>query len=381
LLNNFENSDEAICRSFLLPRQKSKALSLGLHYLFSLLMSATPLVSVIALCYNHAPFLEEALDSLAFQSYKHFELIIVDDGSRDGSPALLQAWYESYQNKHRLYPTQFPDIPISLHLHQENKGICKRFNEGLALAQGRYVVDFALDDVLLPERLALQVAAFEQLPAHYGVLFGNARYLSAEGRLLHEHYPINAQGKAKKSVPSGDVYRHILERYFICTPTMMMRREVLEALGGYDETLSYEDFDFWLRSSRSYHYHYQDEVHTLRRLVPHSLSTQFYKSGRNRLLRDTLTICRKALLLNRSEAEHAALFGNAYYHLRQAYYMEDFELVAAFDAFLQEAPLQGYRQGARWLQWLLWLSGKKIRVNFLYRSYLYLRARISALWL
>ncbi len=88
---------------------------------------------------------------------------------------------------------------------------------------------------------------------------------------------------------------------------MMSRRAVYEALGGYDESLSYEDFDFWVRSARAYRYFFLDEVLTLKRRVAGSHSTQFYNRRHNPHLASTLEVCRKAYQLNRTPVAHPAL--------------------------------------------------------------------------
>ncbi len=80
-------------------------------------------------------------------------------------------------------------------------------------------------------------------------------------------------------IPQGDVYRDMLTTYFIPGPTMMIRREVFAALGGYDESLSYEDFDFWVRSSRIYRYAFLNERLTSIRKLKSSMSTGWYVPG------------------------------------------------------------------------------------------------------
>ncbi|MEM9981697.1 MAG: glycosyltransferase, partial [Bacteroidota bacterium] len=296
-----------------------------------------PLVSVICLCYNHEHFVKEALDSVVTQSYRPLQMIIVEDASQDKSAQVIQAWLEQYQKD-----SSETLVSVTFIKHITNQGICQSFNEALQKAKGKYIIDFATDDLLLPTRIAQQVAVFEALPVTYGVLFSNARYINEQGHALHTHYKINDQQQAIETVPQGEVYTAVLTRYFICTPTMMMRKQVLEKLQGYDETLHYEDFDFWVRSARHYQYYYLDEITTLRRLVKHSLSTQFYQKKRNQLLEDTLKVCKKAYQLNQQPAEDYALAKNLQYHLRQSFYMQCFPLVQAYYTVLQRERLKNY---------------------------------------
>ncbi len=286
-------------------------------------MPEQALVTVICLCYNHERFVEKAIMSVISQTYQNTEIILVDDGSRDNSPAKI-----------KQLAIQFPDIQTLI--LPQNIGNCKAFNKALALAKGKYVIDFATDDILLPERITEQVTLFETLPETYGVVFGNSQFISEQGQLLHTHYKIDSTGKAAAEVPSGDIYKDIFLKYFISTPTMMMRKTVLEKLNGYDESLSYEDFDFWVRSSRNWFYYYQDRVLTQKRIVAGSLSTQFYKKGQNKLLASTLIVCEKALILNRNKEENEALAICIRYHLRQSFFIEDYALVNKYALLLKK---------------------------------------------
>lgn len=313
---------------------------------------SSPLVTVICLCYNQAAYVKEALFSVVNQTYPNVELIIADDASTDGSLAVIQSFIE-----------QFPQTKLLT--NRQNSGNCRTFNQALALARGTYIIDLAADDVLLDTRLEKQVSQFEQLDELYGVGFTNALYMDEQSRVTGYHYPVTADGKAKTAVPSGDVYAEILKRYFICTPTMMMRKSVLDALGGYDEKLSYEDFDFWVRSARRYKYFYVDEPLTMKRRVNGSLSTKFYAAGQNAMLASTLRVCEKAERLNQTPEENAALAICVRYHLRQSFYTQNFELVHQYAALLKRlAPVD------RLTQVVVRLSTWKVPVTGLYRGYL-----------
>ena len=104
-------------------------------------MRPLPLVSVVCLCYNHARFLREALDSVLAQTYPNIEVIVVDDCSTDGSVSIIQ----EYIAKH-------PYIKFISTGH--NRGNTTAFNMGWRASHGAYIIDFATDDALLPERVA-----------------------------------------------------------------------------------------------------------------------------------------------------------------------------------------------------------------------------------
>src|SRR5690606_36933227 len=107
-------------------------------------------------------------------------------------------------------------------------------------------------------------------------------------------------------VPDGSVFPEVIARHFICSPTMMMRRTVLDKLNGYDETLAYEDFDFWVRSAPDFQYFFLDKILTKRRIHAAQMSQQQYKKNDKQLF-STITVCKKVQKLLRTEAEKEAL--------------------------------------------------------------------------
>jgi glycosyltransferase involved in cell wall biosynthesis len=263
-----------------------------------------PLVSVVCLCYNQRDWVEAAVDSVLRQTYPHIELIIADDASTDESREVIK----------RIH-AQHPDIRIML--SDVNRGNCTAFNAAFRETKGAFVVDFAADDLMHPERIEKQVRKFEELDESYGVVFTDAEYIDENGVLLHRHYDTLREKGLLKHVPEGDVYRDVLSRYFIASPTMLIRRAVLDAIGGYDETLAYEDFDFWVRSARFFKYAFLNEPLTRIRRTGRSMSTGWYKKG-DPQLHSTYLVCRKALSLCRDGEDRAALIRRARYELRQS---------------------------------------------------------------
>lgn len=288
-----------------------------------------PLVSVICLCHNHERFLQEAIDSVLDQTYPNIEIVVVDDASTDSSKALL---------KDICVKNNLPFIDIA-----ENIGNCAAFNKGFSVAKGKYVIDFATDDVMMPERIGKQVQFFEKQQENVGVIFSNAQFMDEKGGILGTHYKTDTKGNVVEDVPDGEVYAIVLERYFISPPTMMMRRKVLEDLGGYDESMAYEDFDFWVRSARSYEYAFQPEILTKIRRVKASLSSQYYKPGDGQLM-STYRVCLKAVALNRSEREEEALIKRLRYEARHAMLTGNHKEAALFFDLLEKQ--QGMNLGA-----------------------------------
>ena len=309
-----------------------------------------PWVSVICTAYNHADFVAEALQSVISQDYPNLELIVIDNASTDGTAGYIQPFL-----------TRYPAIQFIQ--NTQNLGLNRAFNQGLARSGGRYVIDLSADDVLLPGRVRKQVALFESLSGSYAVVFSNAAYIDVRGSRLRTHYAIDTQGHAQVRVPSGNVFRDVLAAYFICTPTMMMRRDVLLELGGYDESLAYEDFDFWVRSSRTYPYAYLDEVLTLKRSVPGSLAARV-TLPHNALLQSSLVVCQKAYASCLTTDEYQALAGRIRRFIRKAYYTEQYRLARQFGQLLTRIESPGALTA-----FVLLLSRLHLPVNGLYRRY------------
>ncbi|WP_345235859.1 glycosyltransferase family A protein [Hymenobacter saemangeumensis] len=266
--------------------------------------SRVPLVTIVALCHNHAPFLRPALDSLLAQEYPKLEVWLVDDASTDGSQAILREYAAAQPQWHTLF------LP-------ENVGNCRAFNAAFRQSRGEYLIDFATDDVLLPGRVSQQVAAMQTADARVGVLYTNCELIDEAGQSLGLHHRPDGRGGLLPPPASGWVFADVLRRYFISTPTMLMRRACLQELGGYDEQLSYEDFDFWVRASRRWQFLYLDEVTTQKRKHPRSMSARAYRRH-DPYLASTIVVCEKALALCRSPEERQALAVRLRWELRQA---------------------------------------------------------------
>jgi len=270
-----------------------------------------PLVTIICVCYNQARFVTEALDSVAAQTYQPIELIVIDDGSTDGCKEVIEKWIVNR-----------PDTVLLL--NRANIGYCKTFNKAAAVAKGKYLIDLSADDWLLPERVAVGVQALESNP-QAGVTFSDAEHVNESGTKINLH----SDRFPHQTIPSGDVYQEVIKRFFICSPTMMFSRAMFEELGGYDETLDYEDFDFWLRSSRKYHYAYTPFVLVKKRKVYGSLSDVQFRL-RSVHSTTTLRVCEKIFKLNKTEAERKALSARLRYEIFLNLRMLNFKIAHSF---------------------------------------------------
>src|SRR5680860_303227 len=140
-----------------------------------------PLVSIICTSYNHERFIKEALDSVINQDYEAIELIIIDNGSKDLSVAVIQDWVELNKGKNVRPILIFPSI-----------NYCKAFNQGLEIAKGKYIIDLAGDDLLLPGHVKTAVGTLEN--GNYGIYFSNACLEWENSGFSGIFYPVNSEG-------------------------------------------------------------------------------------------------------------------------------------------------------------------------------------------
>jgi glycosyltransferase involved in cell wall biosynthesis len=182
-----------------------------------------PQVSVIIPTYNRARIIKEAVDSVLAQDFKHFELIVVDDGSTDNTSDVLAPYGD--------------DVSI---FFQENKGVSAARNRGIAEASGQFIAFLDSDDLWLPKKLATQVDFFNQTP--------DALICQTEEVWIRNGIRVNPKKQHKK--PSGMIFERSLALCLVSPSAVMMRRELLDSAGGFDETLPVcEDYDLWLRIS------------------------------------------------------------------------------------------------------------------------------------
>ena len=309
-----------------------------------------PLVTIIAICYNHEQFIEECLQSIINQTYKNIELIIVDDFSVDKSREIMLIFSQK-------------NIGINCIFNKYNVGNCRSFNQALKIAKGKYIIDLSTDDVLKPNKIEEQVKKFEE-SEDIGIVFSDAEYIDEYSNWLGIFY------KKNQRIPEGNIYEEILKKSFIMPSSMMIRKSILDKLGGYDENLSYEDFDFWVRSSRRYDYAYVPQILVQQRILNGSHSTKFTQKH-NILTTSTVQVCEKALLLNETESENQALIIRLKVVLRQCVFTENYN--SGKQVLLLLNKLKGNSWDTRFFQLL---NATKIPLNCLYLKYIAFRKHI-----
>jgi len=180
-----------------------------------------PRVSIIIPTHNRKAFVLEAIGSVLAQTYEDFELIVVDDGSADGTGEALKRYEESLR-----------------YLYQANQGVSVARNNGLALAQGEFIAFLDSDDLWLPKKLAIQVAFMDQHP--------QAQICYTDELWVRRGVRVNPKKRHAKY--SGEIYPRCLPLCIISPSSAIMRRGLFEQIGTFDPGLPVcEDYDLWLR--------------------------------------------------------------------------------------------------------------------------------------
>jgi glycosyltransferase involved in cell wall biosynthesis len=182
-----------------------------------------PLVSVIIPAFNRGWCLREAVDSVLAQEFTDFELIVVDDGSTDGTAGLL----EVCRSEVRL-------------LRQANRGVSAARNRGIAAARGQLIAFLDSDDLWLPRKLSTQVEFFRVHP--------DALIVQTEEKWVRKGRRVNPGKRHRKR--SGMIFEASLDLCLVSPSAVMVRRELFDRVGLFDEGLpACEDYDLWLRVS------------------------------------------------------------------------------------------------------------------------------------
>src|SRR5882762_6768655 len=197
-----------------------------------------PRVSVILNCYNQGEYVAEAVESVLTQTFRDFELLIVDNGSKDDTPTTLQK-YSS-------------DPRVRLFLHKENIAISRRFNEAMDAARGEFISFLYSDDYYLPQKLERQLALFDNLSADVGVVYGPS---------LVKNEVTGEQWEAHSMRYSGMIFTNLCLHLHQGPPNMiapMTRRKCLAENRFYDDVFAEGEAVFF-RIALDHKFHFEPE--------------------------------------------------------------------------------------------------------------------------
>jgi len=188
-----------------------------------------PLVSVVIPSYNHEKYITESIESVVKQSYKNIELFVIDDGSKDNSPAIITELGEKHHFQYQL---------------RQNKGHLPTVNELYAMCNGKYICCIASDDIWTLDKIEKQVKFMEENP-QIAACYGNILNINEHGEIL----PFYQQYFTKYNTYSFDDI--VMGRQYIYALTEMIRKDVFEKVGPFDEAYMLEDLNLWLKLTHS----------------------------------------------------------------------------------------------------------------------------------
>ena len=206
-------------------------------------MSNSDLVTIIIIFLNAADFLHESIESALAQTYKHWELLLIDDGSSDGSSEIAIGFASQNPLKIRYLE----------HKSHKNLGMSASRNLGIRNANGKYIAFLDADDVWLSGKLEYQVKIMESHPT-VGMVYGSTLYwYSWTGKnedRQRDHVPSLGVEVNRLIQPPGLLSRHLSGQSAVpCTCSILVRREVIMRIGGFEESFHgmYEDQVFYAK--------------------------------------------------------------------------------------------------------------------------------------
>jgi glycosyltransferase involved in cell wall biosynthesis len=197
-----------------------------------------PLVSVIITTYNRSAMVGDAIESVLKQDFLDYEIIVIDDGSTDGTNDALR----KYKRVNYFY--------------QENQGISRARNQGLALSQGEFVCFLDSDDLWLPNKLAVQVRVMQEISA--------SKLNYTDEIWIRKGKRVNPRKKHQKY--SGWIFEKNLPLCIISPSSVMLQKKVFGVVGFFDEGLPVcEDYDLWLRITARFQVFFIDQKLIIKR--------------------------------------------------------------------------------------------------------------------
>ena len=188
-------------------------------------MMILPDISIILPAYNASMYLREAIDSVLAQSFRNFELIIINDGSTDNTKEIIHS---------------FNDPKIVCIDNIENKGLIYSLNAGISMAKGKYIARMDADDYCVPERLYLQKQLLDQNP-EVAFTAGWISFMN-EKSVITGYWPLDRSTNTGRSIK-----RTLLSENCIAHPTVMGRKEIFQQYQYKADQKNLEDYDLWLR--------------------------------------------------------------------------------------------------------------------------------------
>ena len=211
-----------------------------------------PTVSICIPTYNRKDYLRETLDSVLAQTYKDYEIVIVDDGSTDGTEDMIKEL----------------GVPVTYYW-QENCGDAAARNKLIELAQGQYISFIDSDDLLLPDAIERMIKVIEAETEDV-IVYGSYFRIDQNGKVF---------GRCKRKLYSGNITKHLFQTIFVHCCGSMFPKKLLDASEVFDTSLKVcSDYDLWLRLSMRYRFIALADPTFKRRRHPTNLAIASFKN-------------------------------------------------------------------------------------------------------
>lgn len=195
-----------------------------------------PKVSVVIPAFNASLFLDEAITSVIGQSFRDFEIVVVDDGSVDET---------------RQVAERYPEVK---YLYQQNRGESGARNTGIGHAEGCYLAFLDADDSFLPEKLEFQVSLLDRHPG-IAIVYSDVNLCNASGTVRG----LFSRQVCQPERDSSRVFQRLVRGNFLTVNSVLVRRKVLDQVGLFDESIhTFPDWDLWLRIAAEHEFSYID---------------------------------------------------------------------------------------------------------------------------
>ncbi len=218
-----------------------------------------PSVAVIVTCYNQERYIRQALDSIVAQTLQPQDVVVIDGFSSDRSVEVIQDWMDE------------TGYPITFIAHDRNYGLCATLNQGMDNLSSDFVCTLYGDDWLEPDRFARQAPLLAAAPDDVCMVVGSMREVDRFGERIADHDFTERVAPLVDASRQDRLHRLIVANT-IPSPAVMLRADAVRAVGGYDETLTFDDYDMWMRLLTRYDLAFDPAIVVNYRLLPSSLS-------------------------------------------------------------------------------------------------------------
>jgi alpha-1,3-rhamnosyltransferase len=215
------------------------------------------LVSVIIPAYNHEEYIGQCIESIVNQEYKNIELIILNDGSKDNTANIIKSYEETC--KERFTKFKFID--------KQNEGVSKTLNKGINISSGDYICFIASDDIMIEGRIKKQVEFM--LNKNSFISCGNSLMIKGNNKTDE---PVLSD-KLKKMYFDGNQFCNLIINYFISSPTVMLKRDIVKSIGLFDGKFKIEDWPYYVKVAQKYKIDFLDDYLCYYRIHDHNTQT------------------------------------------------------------------------------------------------------------